>query len=269
MKNVKVSIIMGVLNAQSRVIEAIESIQKQSFENWEFIICDDGSTDDTYNVVCEIAKVDKRIIPVKNEKNMGLARTLNKCIELSNGEYIARMDDDDYSYSFRLERQVDFLDNNKDYDFVSSCVDIYDGNDVTHKETRPEFPTKEDFMWNSPFVHPATMFRAQKLKQVGGYRFAKETRRAEDYDLFMRMYSQGMKGYNFQTSLLRYYVNQEAMKKRRYRYRIDEMKVRYKGFKLLNLGPKSMIYTVKPLIVGLIPKGSIIKLQKKYYKEKK
>ena len=269
MGNPKVSIIMGVLNAEDRVIEAIDSIRNQTFTDWEFIICDDGSTDNTYNILLEIAKQDGRIKPIKNKHNMGLTRTLNRCLEVAKGEYIARMDDDDFSYSNRLQIQVDFLDKQQEYAFISSSVDIYDGDKVVYQEEKKETPQKEDFLWNSPFVHPATMFRSSKLKQVGGYRYAKETRRAEDYDLFMRMYAKGMKGYNNVEPLLRYFVNPEAMKKRKYRYRIDEVVVRYKGFKLLELLPKSILYVLKPLIVGLIPIHMLMEMKLKYEKNKR
>lgn len=267
MINPKVSVIMGVLNAEERVIDSIKSIQNQTMENFEFIICDDGSSDNTVNILENIAEEDRRIIVIKNEKNIGLARTLNKCIELARGEYIARMDDDDFSYKDRLKLQVEFLDNNLDYDFVSSAIDSYDGEkNISKVKLRCKTPKKEDFLWGNCFVHPATMFRATEIKLVGGYRVAKETRRAEDYDLFMRMYANGMKGLNIETPLLRYYVNPKAMKKRKYVYRIDEMIVRYKGFKSLGLLPKGLMYVIKPLFVGVIPNNLLYKIKKKKYK---
>lgn len=266
-KKPKVSVIMGVLNAEKRLEESIKSIQNQTFEDWEFIICDDGSTDGTIDLLKSIAHYDNRIILLKNKKNIGLASTLNRCIDASRGEYIARMDDDDFSYPDRLKIQFDFLNNNREYDFVSSAIDSYNGEIVVaNKEVRCIIPQKEDFLWGNCFVHPATMFRASKLKDVGGYRVAKETRRAEDYDLFMRMYARGMKGYNIQKPLLRYYINPVAMKKRKYKYRIDEMIVRYKGFKALNLFPRGIIYIFKPLIVGLIPNSILFDIRNKYGK---
>lgn len=264
MNNPTVSIIMGVLNAENRMQEAIKSIQNQTFFDWEFIICDDGSTDNTYKMLLRLAEEDSRIKPIKNKENLGLTRTLNNCLKITRGKYIARMDDDDFSYPNRLKVQVDFLEVNREYDFVSSSVDIYDGEKVIYKEKRKEFPQKDDFLWNSPFVHPATMFRASKIKEIEGYRFAKETRRAEDYDLFMRMYAEGMKGYNFKESLLRYFVNSEAMRKRKYKYRIDEAIVRYKGFKMLGLFPKAAIYVIKPLVVGLFPNELLFKIKQKH-----
>lgn len=268
MDNPKVSIIMGVLNGKDRILTAVDSIRKQTFKNWEFIICDDGSTDGTFELLLDIAKMDQRIKPIKNEVNLGLARTLNRCLEVSKGEYIARMDDDDYSYPERLAIQVEFLNNHPEYDIVGSAIDIFDGEKVLYsKKPISVTPQITDFLWGSCFEHPTTVFRANKLREVNGYRYAKETRRAEDYDLFMRMYAAGMRGYNIEKPLLRYYVNQQAMKKRKFKFRIDEVIVRYKGFKKLGLFPKGYIYILKPLIVGLIPKKILLKLQKNKYKQ--
>ena len=110
------------------------------------------------------------------------------------------------------------------------------------------------------------MFRKDKLIKVGGYRIAKETRRAEDYDLFMRMYANGSKGYSFEESLLRYYVNPIAMKKRKYKFRIDEVVVRFKGFKNMGILIQGLPYIVKPLLVGLMPNKLILKIQKNKYR---
>lgn len=263
----KISIIMGVLNAEPRLDSSIESILRQTYENWEFIICDDGSTDNTYEKLEEWARKDSRIIPIKNEKNMGLASALNHCLKYVTGEYVARMDDDDWSYPERFEKQIAFLETHKEFDFVSSAIDLYDGKKITgFQNVLAVEPKKEDFLWNSPFVHPATMFRRESIMKVNGYRIAKEIRRTEDIDLFMRMYAAGMKGYNIPEALLRYYVTTSAMKKRKYKYRIDEVIVRYKGFKMLGLLPKGWIYVIKPLVVGLLPKSIVVKMQKRKYK---
>lgn len=251
----KVSVIMGVFNASSHLDDSIQSIINQTFTDWEFIICDDGSKDDTYNKLLSWKKKDDRIIPIKNKKNLGLAATLNKCIEYSKGEYIARMDDDDISYPDRLQKQVDFLDKNRDYAFVSSLCDIYDGNYTYISKVKTiEKPTKKDLLWQSRFIHPATMFRVEALNKVNGYRVARETIKSQDYDLFMRLYAEGFKGYNIQEPLLRYYINPDVKKKKtKYKFRINEAIIRYKGFKKLGFPIIGIPFIIKPLIVGIIP----------------
>lgn len=251
----RVSIIMGVYNGQQKVSEAIQSVLNQTYEDWEFIICDDCSSDETRKVLEEWQKREPRIRILCNAENRKLAATLNRCLSIAKGSYIARMDDDDYSYPERLEEQVEFLDKHPEFGFVSSLVDCFDGTDIVkNRFYRKAEPQKEDFLSGTQFVHPATVFRKEILEAAGGYRETKETRRTEDYDLFMRLYALGYKGYNIQKPLLRYYVAPQAMQtKRKYIYRIDEAKVRWRGFQALGLMPKGLIYVARPLIVGLIP----------------
>lgn len=260
----KVSIIMGVMNS-SRLDIAIKSIIQQTFTDWEFIICDDGSTDDTYIRLLEWKKKDRRIIPIKNPKNFGLAYTLNHCLEYSQGKYVARMDDDDYSTPNRLQLQVDFLDKNLQYSFVSTRCKIFDGKNLYHSKTKSiERPTKKDFLWNSCFIHPATMFRLHDLKEIDGYRVAKETYKSQDYDLFMRLYTKGKIGYNIQQDLFHYYINPTAKKKKtNYKYRINEAIIRYKGFKSMGILMEGIPYIIKPLIVGIIPIKLLEKVKRK------
>ncbi|WP_251516529.1 glycosyltransferase family 2 protein [Oceanobacillus luteolus] len=260
----RVSVIMGVMNAASRLDESIESIINQTFSDWEFIICDDGSTDHTYERLLEWSKRDSRIVPIKNNDNLGLAATLNHCIEYCTGEYIARMDDDDISYANRFEKQVNFLDTNPDYAFVSCKTDIFDGVNLYKSKVRLiEEPTKQDLLWQSRFIHPATMFRLDALKRVDGYRVARETIKSQDYDLFMRLYASGLKGYNIQEPLFRYYINPVIKKKKtKYKYRVNEAIIRYKGFKKLGFPIRGVPYIFKPLILGLIPVRLIDRFKK-------
>jgi len=260
----KVSVIIAVYNGEHRLIPAVQSILDQTYQDFEIIICDDCSTDNTRSVIENLSRADDRIIYTRSTKNSGAATARNNCIKLARGQYVAIMDDDDYSYPKRLEKQVSFLENNPECDFVSSGIDIFDGMEVVAKNMpKHTSPSKKHFQWGLPFVHPASMFRIEKIKIVNGYRVAKETRRAEDYDLFIRMYAEGMKGYNIPESLLRYYVNPDAMLKRKYIYRIDEAVVRYKGFKLLGLLPMGCIYVIKPLVVGLIPRRILYSIHTK------
>lgn len=251
-KECSVSIIMGVYNGVKTMDEAIESICAQSFKDWEFIICDDASTDDTWKQLNEWSKKDDRIKIIRNPENLRLAATLNKCLSYASGKYIARMDDDDVSYPQRLEEQVLFLETHPEYDLVGSQIDGYDGEHlIPNYWRRKETPQKKDFLEASQFIHPTVVFRKDALLQVGGYRSVKETRRAEDYDLFMRLYAVGFKGYNIQKPLLRYYIDD---RKALYRCRLDEVRVRYYGFKRLGLLPGAWIHIFRPLVVGLIPK---------------
>lgn len=114
----EISVVMPVYNASQYLAEAIESIVSQTFTDWELIIIDDGSTDDSKLIIKRYAQSDKRIRYYKNEQNMGVIRTLNKGINLSTGKYIARMDADDISLPTRFDTQYRFLENNAD---VAMC----------------------------------------------------------------------------------------------------------------------------------------------------
>lgn len=260
----KVSVIMGIYNTDNRemVKLAIDSILNQTYSDFEFIICDDGSTDNTLDLVYELTSHDKRCVVIKNNNNQGLASTLNNCLKKSKGQYIARMDADDISIITRLKDEVNFLENNEKYVLVSGWADLFDNNGVYGMRKNVEFPEKKDMLFGSPFIHAAVMIRREVLEEMEGYKVEKETLRAEDYDLWMRIYTSGYKGYNIQKSLYQIREDNNAFRRRRYKYRLDEAKVRYRGFKALKLFPKGYLYVLKPLIVGLIPQRFLAILRK-------
>lgn len=259
-----ISIIMGIYNMESKknLVElAIQSILTQSYSNFEFIICDDGSEDNTYELVKNIINNDKRVILLKNRENRGLAYSLNKCLKVATGNYIARMDADDISEKSRIEEQKNFLDKHEEYAIVGCNLLFINENGVWGKRIFEIEPQKESFLFTSPFCHPAIMMRRNVLDELNGYLVEKITRRAEDYDLFMRMYSKGYKGYNLQKFLYKFREDNNAYKRRAYKYRIDEVQIRYRGFKMLGLMPKAWPYVIKPLIVGLLPQKILEKLR--------
>ncbi len=262
----KVSVIMGVYNCKSEKMlrESVESIVKQSYTDWEFIICNDGSSEHTGVMLNHIKQMDDRIKIISYRENRGLNYALNECLKIANGEYIARQDDDDRSDLRRLEKQVAFLDDNKEYALVGTIADVYDDQGVWGEYIVEEKPEKKSFFWNSPFMHPTIMVRAEAYKKCNGYRVAKETRRCEDYDLFMRMYACGFKGYNIQEKLYLYRLLNDPKKKYRpMKYRIDEAKVRFKGYKEMKiLKGKAFAYVLKPIVIGLIPQFILCRIKK-------
>lgn len=262
---VKISVIMGVYNTSNYAIlnKAVNSILNQTYKNFEFIICDDGSTDNTYEKLKNIERSDRRIKIIKNDINRGLAYTLNHCISVSNGEYIARMDADDISLTNRFELELKFLEENLEYDFVGCNVFLIDDKGCWGKRCYKEKVAKKDFLFNSPFTHPTIMIRKHVIDTVGGYRVEKITRRAEDYELWMRLYANGFRGYNIQDFLFEYREDNKTFARRKYKYRLDEAMIRYKGFKSLGLMPVGLIYVLKPIILGMIPQ-CIYRCIKKY-----
>lgn len=160
-----VSIIMGVYNCKNYNLlrKSIDSVLQQTDRDFEFIICNDGSTNGTLDELKKIAQSDSRIKIISYEKNRGLNHALNECLAVSQGKYIARQDDDDVSKPERLKKQVQFLDENREYAIVGTCADVFDNNGIWGEYTVPEKPQKGDFLWNSPFMHPTTMMRKAEL----------------------------------------------------------------------------------------------------------
>jgi glycosyltransferase EpsE len=269
-KMVEVSIIMAVYNTPHRhIVEfAIDSILNQSVENLELIIFDDGSTDNTYELLKDISRKDRRIRLIRHGKNMGSAFARNRCLALARANFVAIMDADDYSHNCRLEEQINFLRSNPEYAFVGArgvyFNDSLEGN--LGKYWYCKYPKKEDFLFTLPFVHGSLMFRKQSLLTVHGYKEDQWVRRSEDYDLLMRMYAKGYNGANLPKTLYFIRMDEDTFKRRKYIYRFNESMVKYKGFKELGLMPKGLVYAAKPLIVGLIPKSILNALKTIYYR---
>ena len=190
----KVSVIMSAYNNQEFVSQAIESILNQTFANFEFIIVNDGSSDNTEKIIAQYQKRDSRIIII-NQENNGLTKSLNTAIHNAKGEYVARQDADDVSYLNRLQEQINFLENNKDIGFVGcSCEIIDEGGKFLNYFCIKNDPKANisKLRKNNIFCHGSMMFRRTMLEKVSGYReFFKY---AQDYDLYLRLIESTLPG---------------------------------------------------------------------------
>ena len=129
--NPKISVIMGIYNCEKTLDESIESIINQTYRNWELIMCDDASSDNTLSIARRYESLyPKKIKVIENKRNLSLAPTLNRCLEFATGKYIARQDADDISLNNRLEIQLNFLEDNKGYDLVGSQMISFNENGV-------------------------------------------------------------------------------------------------------------------------------------------
>ncbi len=157
---------MPVFNASPYLDQAIESILNQTFSNFEFIIVDDASTDDSWKIIKSFAKKDSRIIAIKNQINLGVSLTSNIAISKARGKFLARMDADDISFANRLEKQIQFL--KKNYQVVAvggQCVVIDEFNNIIGNKN---FPTqaeklKDMIFWAIPMQQPSMMVNLSKL----------------------------------------------------------------------------------------------------------
>ena len=260
----KVSVIMGIYNVADTLEEAIDSILAQTFQDFEFIICDDGSTDDSLKIARKYKKKypDKFVI-LKNKKNMGLNYTLNHCLKKANGQYIARMDGDDICSADRFEKQVKLLDEHPEYAIVSSLMVLFDEHGEFRITTLVEKPEKNDFVKKTPFHHAPVMIRREAYMSVGGYTVDKRMLRVEDVDLWFKLYGAGYKGYNIQEPLYKMRDDREAVSRRKFRYRINETYAKLKGYHRLGISLRYYPYAFRPIIVGLLPRPVYVYLHRK------
>lgn len=257
-----VSIIMGVYNGENTIKKCIDSIMLQTYSNWEFIICDDRSKDNTYNVIKKYETKDKRITCIQNTTNRGLATSLNQCLKLARGKYIARMDADDESMPERLEKQVRFLEMYSQYDVVGTERYIVSDSKIYGIRRCVEYPRKEILLKAAPFAHPTIMMRHEVYKSLGGYRATRETIRAEDLELWFRFFQKGYQGYNIQEPLYKYTESIDDYKKRSFSAAVKTAIIYIYGYRMLKFPLYKYIYAVKPILASLIPR----KIMYKYHK---
>lgn len=251
----KISVLMGIYNCADTLGQAIDSILAQTCTDWELILCDDGSDDDTFSVADGYVKAyPKQIRLLQNQNNLGLNRTLNRCLCAAEGEYIARMDGDDISLPERLEKEAMFLDAHPEYDIVSTPMIYFDEQGEWGKGTAVAYPQARDFIAGTPFCHAPCMVRANAIRAVNGYSTNKRTIRAEDYDLWFRMYANGSIGCNLPEPLYQMRDDMHAYHRRKIRFCLNEAYVRLTGYRRLRLPKKTYLYALRPIFVGLLPK---------------
>ncbi len=189
--NKLVSVILPTYNGSSWIQRAIESVISQSYKDWELIVVDDGSTDNTGQIVANMSQNDSRIRYIKNDVNSGIQKTLNNGLNVAKGEYIARIDDDDYWVDIdKLQKQVDFMDGNPDYVLVGTGVIIVnEKGDELFKYLVPETneQIKKRLLGKNCFVHSSVMFKKSAVMQFGGYSEGVEEKHFEDYDLWLKL----------------------------------------------------------------------------------
>lgn len=182
-KNQKISVLMTVCNGEKYLKEAIDSILGQTFSDFEFLIINDGSTDESAKIVQ--AYDDPRIYFVNNAKNKGLISALNEGLGIARGEYIARMDQDDISLRNRLKKQYEFLEDHPDISLVGGWAEIINknGEKIGIKKTPLDYPEiKFSLLSQNPLIHSTIFFRKNTIKNLGGYN--KKDEHAEDYGLY-------------------------------------------------------------------------------------
>lgn len=213
MNNPTISVVMSAYNAEKTIKRAIQSILSQTFTDFEFIIINDGSTDNTLDTIKSFA--DNRIVLINKPQNQGLVSALNDGIKQAKGKYIARMDADDESLPNRFALQVEFLNKNPDIGVIGTTVfKIKNGKKTTRSRKRNHQQCLDKMVKNTCFAHPSTMLRKSVFDVVS---YDTNYLNAEDYKLWVDLAKQGIRFANLATPLLNYYIHGDniGVKKRK------------------------------------------------------
>lgn len=249
-----VSVIMSTCGRQKAeyLKDAVQSVLDQEDVDLELIICNDNVPKEHSDYLHRLAGSDTRVRLADNPESRGLAYALNLCIGMARGKYLARMDDDDICRPGRLKIQSDYLEKHSGIAYVGCNAMLIDERGVWGHRQLPAEPGKKDFLRFSPYIHPSVMFRSDVFRAQEGYRTG--TRRGEDYELFMRLHAAGYRGCNIQKELFSYREDRNSYKRRSPGSRLDEMKIRYEGFKALGIMlPWGWLYVLRPLAAGCVP----------------
>ena len=196
---------MPVYNGEGFIETAIQSILNQTFKNFEFLILNDGSKDKTLEIVNKYSQKDDRI-KIINQKNAGLTKSLNTCINLSQGSYIARQDADDKSAPARFEKQINIL-TKENYEFC--CTRTYvEGKEIISPRYLFYLPYKITLLFQNPFIHGSWMFSKNIIRKIGFY--DESFKYAQDYDFISRVIYSNIKVKFLKESL--YYTGDNSNK---------------------------------------------------------
>ena len=242
-----ISVILPVYNGAQYLSNAIESILNQTLDNFEFIIINDGSIDNSIEIIEHYANIDSRIIIIDRE-NKGLIYTLNEGIEKSMGEYIARMDQDDISMENRLELQYAYMSDNG----LDICGGGYieidaDSKEICHRKVfQKDYEILLAMATSVPFAHPSVMIKKEFLNLnkltygINGYR------NAEDLDLWARIHKCGEKFGNVNNVILKYRMLDNSLSRVNNSFVLQEAKSIFKQFRKDNFHIVSRIVRDSP-----------------------
>lgn len=205
-----ITVIMPVYNSEHYIREAIESILNQTFTDFQFLIIDDASTDQTISIINSYK--DPRIDLIEKPKNTGYTKSLNLGLKKARGKYIARMDSDDISLPERFEKQVAFLEANLEYALCGTSYSIL-GNDRLIAVPNSYEEIKINLLWGNCIAHPTVMLRNEVLKKYG-LEYNPKMEPSEDYDLWVKLLPKG-KLHNLKEELLLYRMHNSSVSRQR------------------------------------------------------
>lgn len=235
----KLSVVVATFNTEPYLDESLTSVFDQSFKDFELIIVDDCSTDDSHKIISKYTHL-PNVICLKNKYNEGVPFSRNKAFLHSKGEYIVIHDADDISLPARFEKQVDFLDKHREITFVgghATRISIT-GQEIGSmcyppKHTGDAHRVIRQFKLN-PIIDPSSMFRRQPILGIGAYRMDPELKTVQDFDLWCRLLVAGHQLYNFQEPLIKYRINPNGVTRVKKQEQVEATDIVWSAFKKRN-----------------------------------
>jgi len=260
-----VSIILSTYNGSKYITDSIKSVLNQTYKNFEFIIINDFSNDSVEDIILNFQKKDNRIIYIKNKKNLKLTKSLNKWLKVAKWKYIARIDDDDIWFPEKLEKQVNFIEKNKDYWLCWTSTIIINNywkeiQKVKMRENNEEI--KNNILKSNQFTHSSIIIRKSILDKVWWF-YNEKYNWAEDYELWLRIWKIS-KFYNIPDFLVKYrWLDSSISRKKWFKQEILSFKIMllykkyyfnfYKAF-ILRLSSILIPQKIKKNILNIIKK---------------
>lgn len=260
-----ISVVMPVFNAEKYLEEAVRSVLNQTFTDFEFIIVDDASTDNSLELLKKFK--DKRIKILQNKNNKGITKSLNKGLRHARGEFIARMDADDICMPKRFEKQVEAI---HEFDICGShIVFINEKGEETGKRKYDVSNLDETILLENPLAHPTVMFRQECIDEVGLY--DKRFSSSQDYDLWLRFYANEYKFTVVNEVLLKYRMHSKQEKYQHTKRTIrNVLAIKKKARKEygLKFGIKAKLRMILERLLLLLPRSFILFLFRKIKRAK-
>lgn len=251
-----ISIIMGIYNCADTLTEALDSIANQTYTDWELIMCDDGSSDKTYEAAEKYIQEhpEYKIKLLGHKKNKGLNQTLNDCLKVASGEYIGRMDADDISLPTRFEKEIAEFKKDPNLSVVSCPMIYFDENgEWGVGKCDNNYPKKGDLVFGTVHAHAPCLIKREAIRAVKGYSVGKRLLRVEDWHLWIKIYASGRYGKNLEEPLYKMRDDQKATKRRKFRYRLNEAYMSRLAVSTFNLPKVMYLYSLRPIVVGMLP----------------
>lgn len=266
----KISVIMSVYNCEDTLKEAIDSILAQTYENWELVICNDCSTDGTFKICKEYAaKYPGKFVLVENDTNRKLAYSLNHCLSVASGRFVARMDGDDRSHPQRFEKQVQYLVEHPEVDLVGCAMQRFSDEGLADIYHFAQYPDKYSMRKGPPFGHGMLMTYKRVYDELDGYVVLPRTERGQDYDLFFRFFHKGFKGVNLPEALYDVREDMNAIRRRTFKVRWSTYQTTRIGYRLLNYPISWRIYAFISVVVKSLTPFWAQKMLRNYQARKK